>query len=226
MDNNYSIWNAYRNEYWPAHYLIDAQGTIRNRHFGEGKYEETEQIIRTLLKEAHQGRIVMDDDLVHVAGTGASVAPSESPRSPETYLGYARQENLASPEMIKRDAMQVYTAPGTLEADHWALSGRWLMSAESSRLQGAGGAISYHFRGRDLHLVLGARGGEPVRFKVTLDGVAPGSDHGVDVDDRGNGVIREQRLYQLIRQRGPIGNHIFRIEFEEEGAEAFAFTFG
>jgi cytochrome c biogenesis protein CcdA/thiol-disulfide isomerase/thioredoxin len=226
MDNQYAIWNAYKNQYWPAHYLIDAQGRIRDQHFGEGKYQETEQMIRDLLMEANQGRLAMDDELVQVAGSGATAAPSASARSPETYLGYARQENLSSPEAISKDAAANYSAPGTLDMNHWALSGKWLVTAESSALQDAGGAISYRFLGRDLHLVLGSRSGKPVRFKVTLDGAAPGADHGADIDAEGNGVIREQRLYQLIRQSGEIGAHTFRIEFPDAGAEAFAFTFG
>ncbi|MGC2048071.1 MAG: cytochrome c biogenesis protein CcdA [Gallionella sp.] len=226
MDNSYAIWNAYKNEYWPAHYLIDAQGRIRDRHFGEGKYRETEQMIRSLLKEAHQGVLAMDDELVQVTGSGATAAASASARSPETYLGYARQENLASPEAIRMDVAANYSAPRALDVNHWTLSGMWLVSAESSALQAEGGAISYRFRGRDLHLVLGTLNGKPVRFKVTLDGAMPGADHGVDIDAQGNGVIREQRLYQLIRQSGEIGVHTFRIEFPDEGAEAFAFTFG
>ena len=226
MDNQYAIWNAYKNEYWPAHYLIDAQGRIRDRHFGEGKYRETEQLIRSLLKEAHQGVLAMGDELAQVAGSGATAAASDTQRSPETYLGYARQQNLASPEAIRKDVAAQYSAPRALEVNQWALSGKWLMSAESSALQATGGAISYRFRGRDLHLVLGTLNGKPVRFRVTLDGAAPGADHGVDIDAQGYGLIREQRLYQLVRQQGITGEHTFRIEFPDAGAEAFAFTFG
>lgn len=226
MDNQYAIWNAYRNEYWPAHYLIDAQGRIRDQHFGEGKYQETEQMIRSLLKEAHPGVFATGDELVQVAGAGATAAASDAARSPETYLGYARQQNLVSPEAIKKDTPAQYSSPRTLKLDQWALSGKWRVSGESAALQESGGAISYRFHGRDLHLVLGSRSGNPVRFKVTLDGALPGADHGADIDAQGNGVIREQRLYQLIRQDGEIGDHIFRIEFQDAGAEAFAFTFG
>jgi hypothetical protein len=161
-----------------------------------------------------------------VAGSGATAAASDKQRSPETYLGYARQQNLASPEAIRKDVAANYSAPHALVVNHWALSGKWLMSAESSALHAAGGAISYRFRGRDLHLVLGSRSGKPVHFKVTLDGGAPGADHGVDIDAQGYGVIREQRLYQLVRQHEKTGEHTFRIEFPDEGAEAFAFTFG
>ncbi len=223
---HYTIWNAYNNQYWPAHYLIDAQGHIRDQHFGEGAYDETERMIQTLLREAHQGMPGMGEGLVQVAGSGVTAAPSDAKSSPETYLGYARQQNLVSPEAIKNDAIAHYSTPHVLEPDQWALSGNWLISAEAAVVQDAGGTISYRFRGRDLNLVLGSAGGRPLRFRVTLDGAVPGKDHGSDIDSRGNGVIREQRLYQLIRQRGKIGTHTFRIEFPDAGAQAFAFTFG
>jgi cytochrome c biogenesis protein CcdA/peroxiredoxin len=226
MDNQYAVWNAFSNKYWPAHYLIDANGLIRHQHFGEGAYQETEQMIQTLLKEAHQGVLAMSHELVQVAGTGATAAAVNMTSSPETYVGYARQRNLASPEAIRQDAAAQYSAPRELKTNQWALHGNWLVSAESTALQAPGGAISYRFQGRDLHLVLGSHSGKPVRFKVTLDGVAPGADHGADIDAQGNGVIREQRLYQLIRQRGKISAHTFRIEFLDADAEAFAFTFG
>jgi cytochrome c biogenesis protein CcdA/thiol-disulfide isomerase/thioredoxin len=226
MDNGYAIWNAFHNNVWPAHYLIDANGRIRDRHFGEGAYLETERKIQSLLREAHNGALVTGDSLVHVTGTGTTAAASDMYLSPETYVGYARQENLATPETIRHDVAAQYSAPASLEPDQWALSGRWVISEEAAVLQMAGGSISYRFRGRDLHLVMGARNHKPVRFKVTLDGVAPGADHGTDIDAQGNGVIREQRLYQLIRQRGGRGVHLFRIEFMDANAEAFAFTFG
>jgi cytochrome c biogenesis protein CcdA/thiol-disulfide isomerase/thioredoxin len=226
MDNQYAIWNAFSNQYWPAHYLIDAQGRIRHQHFGEGAYQETEQMIQTLLKEAHQGVLAMGDGLVQVAGSGAMSAAADRERSPETYVGYARQQNLASPEAIKQDVATQYSTPSALKLNQWGLNGLWLVSAESATLQASGGAISYRFQGRDLHLVLGSHNDKPVRFRVTLDGAAPGADHGADIDAQGNGVIREQRLYQLIRQSGKISAHIFRIEFLDTNAEAFAFTFG
>jgi len=225
MDNQYAIWNAYKNEYWPAHYLIDAQGKIRHQHFGEGAYQETEQMIQTLLKEASRGGLAMDEGLVQVAGEGATAAAAAvMERSPETYLGYARQQHLVSPEAVKKDVAAQYSMPRDLKPNQWALSGQWLVTAEAAALQTSGGAISYRFHGRDLHLVLGAR--KPVRFRVTLDGAAPGADHGADIDAQGNGVIREQRLYQLIRQSGKIAPRTFSIEFPDAGAEAFAFTFG
>ncbi len=225
LDNEYAIWNAYQNQYWPAHYLIDAQGRIRDQHFGEGAYAETEQMIQTLLKEAHRD-IALSSELVQVQGSGVTAAAADTARSPETYLGYARQENFASRETTQNDTAARYSVPRVLEPDQWALSGVWKVGRESAVLQTSGGAISYRFQGRDLHLVLGASNGKPLRFKVTLDGAAPGKDHGTDIDAAGNGVIREQRLYQLIRQRGEIRNRTFRIEFMDGGAEAFAFTFG
>ena len=226
MDNQFAIWNAYKNQYWPAHYLIDANGKIRHQHFGEGAYQETELMIQTLLKEAHHGVLATNEGLVQVAGSGATAAAAEIERSPETYLGYARQQNLASPEMIRKDVAAQYSAPRALKTNQWAFSGKWQVSAESAAVQASGGMISFRFQGRDLHLVLGARDGKPVRFKVTLDGVAPAADHGADIDAQGNGVIREQRLYQLIRQSGKIAARTFRIEFLDVDAEAFAFTFG
>ena len=226
MDNQYAIWNAFNNKYWPAHYLIDGQGRIRHQHFGEGAYQETEQMIQVLLKEGHQGVLAMSNGLVQVAGTGATAEADNMERSPETYIGYARQQNLASPETIKQDVSAQYSTPRELKTNQWALSGNWLVSAEASTLKASGGTISYRFQGRDLHLVLGSHNDKPLRFKVTLDGAAPGADHGVDTDAQGNGVIREQRLYQLIRQSGKASGHTFRIEFLDADSEAFAFTFG
>jgi thiol-disulfide isomerase/thioredoxin len=225
IDNQYAIWNAFKNEYWPAHYLIDAQGRIRNQHFGEGAYQETELRIQSLLKEANKD-LALSNEFVQVNATGATAAAEDMERSPETYVGYGRQENFASSEAIQKDASAHYSAPRALKTNHWALSGNWQVGKESAVLQNSVGAISYRFQGRDLHLVFGANGGKPVRFKVTLDGAAPGSNRGADIDAAGNGVIREQRLYQLIRQRGEIKNRTFRIEFPDGGAEAFAFTFG
>jgi len=225
LDNQYTIWNAFKNEYWPAHYLIDAKGKIRHQHFGEGAYQETEQMIQTLLKEAHQG-LELKADYVHAQGLGASAAAANTQRSPETYLGYTRQENFASPEAIQKDMPANYSSPQKLKVDAWSLSGKWQISHESATLKKPKGTISFHFQGRDLHLVLGSPNGKPVRFKITLDGKAPRESHGTDTDTQGYGVIHEQRLYQLVRQHGEIKDRIFRIEFLDAGAEAFAFTFG
>jgi cytochrome c biogenesis protein CcdA/thiol-disulfide isomerase/thioredoxin len=225
MDNQYALWNAFKNESWPAHYLIDGQGRIRDQHFGEGAYQETEQMIQILLKEAHHGDI-KSNTFVQVEGSGATAAATEMERSPETYIGYARQQNFASPEALKQNVAVQYSSPGVLKPDQWALNGKWMVSEEKATLKSSGGAISFQFQGRDLHLVLGTGNHKPVRFKVTLDGAAPGADHGTDIDAQGNGVIQEQRLYQLIRQSGKITIHTFRIQFLDTDAEAFAFTFG
>ena len=225
VDNQYAIWNAFQNQYWPAHYLIDAQGYIRHQHFGEGAYQETEQMIQSLLKEVHRD-LALNDGFVHIAGAGVTAVAADTQRSPETYLGYARQENLASPEAIKRDVPARYSTPRLLALNQWALSGDWKISKEAALLQTPGGAISYRFQGRDLHLVLGSKSGKPVRFRVTLDGKQPGADHGVDIDAQGNGEVRGQRLYQLVRQSGAFEERTFRIEFLDADAEVFAFTFG
>ncbi len=226
MDNQYTIWNAFKNDAWPAHYLIDAEGTIRQKHLGEGEYQETEQMIQLLLKEAHHGEQLKSEGFVHVAGTGTTAAATDMERSPETYLGYGRQQNFASPEAIKQDIAAQYSSPSSLKPDQWSLSGKWIISTEEVVLHTAGGAINFRFQGRDLHLVLGSENHKPVRFKVTVDGIPPGADHGTDIDSRGNGLIREHRLYQLIRQRGKNATHTFSITFLDDGAEAFAFTFG
>jgi cytochrome c biogenesis protein CcdA len=228
LDDQYAIWNAFSNRYWPAHYLVDARGYIRETHFGEGGYAETERMIQTLLKEASPGALAMGDATVRVKGSGAMAAAGagEVERSPETYIGFAREQNLASPEAVARDAVAQYSAPRSLRPDQWALDGRWRVSAEAATAQGAGAAISYRFQGRDLHLVLGSGTGKPVRFRVTLDGAPPGASRGTDVDAQGNGIIREQRLYQLIRLAGDGAAHTFRIEFLDGSAQAYAFTFG
>ncbi len=225
LDNKYAIWNAYENRYWPAHYLIDAHGRIRDEHFGEGAYVETERTIQALLKENHP-TLALGDSVVQVSGVGATAAPADTEPSPETYVGYARQQNLASPEEVRYDAPTSYSAPSSLKTDEWALSGTWQIGRESAWLKAKGGAISYRFHGRDLHLVLGSRNGKPLRFRVTLDGAPPGKDHGVDTDAQGGGVVREQRLYQLVRQSGGGGERTFRIEFLDADVEAYAFTFG
>ncbi len=242
IDNQYAIWKAYQNRYWPAHYLIDAQGRIRHQHFGEGAYQETEQMIQTLLKETHQD-LTFNNELVNVKGVGTTAATStkRQQQSPETYLGYARQKNMASPEALQQNTSAKYSAPTTLALHHWALQGNWKISSESATSQSAGGAIAYRFQGRDLHLVLGSHNdklNKPIRFKVTLDGKVPGTNHGTDIDAQGYGEIKGQRLYQLVRQKSNPStdtktktgtenqHHLFNIEFLDPGAEAFAFTFG
>jgi len=226
MDNKFAVWNTYSNQYWPAHYLFDSTGRQRYRHYGEGAYQETEKMIQSLLKEANQGVLVLGDELVKVAGAGTMAAAPKSANSPETYIGYARQKNLVSAEKVSQNVAAQYSSQRILKLNQWALSGVWQVAAESANALASGAAISYNFQGRDLHLVLGSHHGKPVRFRVTLDGVSPSADHGADIDAKGYGVIREQRLYQLVRQDGKTGSHIFRIEFLDVGAEAFAFTFG
>ena len=226
LDNDYAIWQAFHNQYWPAHYFVDAEGRIRGHHFGEGNYEESEQLIRTLLADAGQ------KDLPGMAGemasAGVQVASDEdNVGSPETYVGYARAENFASPGAFSHDAPKAYSAPDSLRLNQWALDGRWTVGDEMATLGTAKGGIVFRFHARDLHLVLGpGASGKPVRFRVTIDGKEPAQDHGSDIDTQGTGVVREQRLYQLIRQSGDIQDRTFSIEFEDAGVQAFAFTFG
>jgi len=223
IDNGNTIWRAFHNEYWPAHYFIDAKGRIRHHHFGEGSYEESERIIQELLAEARGAPV--NEGFVRVHGEGALASSVMSNvASPETYLGTNRQENFASPETVEENTAFDYTTPQTLALNQWALQGRWLLSGESAELLKAPGAITYRFHARDLHLVLGSE--KPVRFRILLDGKAPGVNHGTDTDAQGQGILNGQRLYQLIRQTGMVGTHIFTIEFLDPGAKAFAFTFG
>ncbi len=225
IDNDYAIWRAFNNEYWPAHYFIDAQGRIRHHHFGEGEYDEGERVIQQLLAEAG-GRTVAGG-LVAVSASGVEAAPDTGDvLSDETYVGYQRAEHFASKGGAVRDAPHAYSH-GALKLNDWALSGNWTVIPEHAALNAAGGAIAYRFHARDLHLVLGpSPDGKPVRFTVTIDGAAPGENHGSDVDAAGNGVVTSQRLYQLIRQKGAIGDHTFEIRFLDAGVWAYAFTFG
>jgi cytochrome c biogenesis protein CcdA/thiol-disulfide isomerase/thioredoxin len=225
LDNDYAIWKGFSNEYWPAHYFIDAQGRIRGHHFGEGEYAQSEDIIRQLLTEA--GYTHLPGGYVQPGATGTQAAASSARESsPETYVGYARSANFAGGKVAHDDAWD-YRAPATLLANHWALDGRWTVAEENARLERAGGRISYRFLGRDLHLVLGPDpSGKPVRFRVTIDGKPPGGDHGMDTDADGNGTVTEQRLYQLVRQARGTGERLFEITFLDPGVRAYAFTFG
>jgi thiol-disulfide isomerase/thioredoxin len=226
IDNDYAIWRAFNNEYWPALYFVDAQGHIRHHQFGEGEYEQSEMIIQQLLAEAGIGNI--GHGLVSVDGRGAEAAADwGSLKSPENYVGYERTENFASPGGAVWNKRHVYAAPARLELNHWALSGDWTVGKEAIALNQANGRIEYRFHARDLHLVMGpATRGTPVRFRVLMDGQPSGAAHGVDVDDQGNGTVTEQRMYQLIRQPQPIADRQFEIAFLDSGVEAFAFTFG
>jgi thiol-disulfide isomerase/thioredoxin len=226
IDNDYAIWDAFANHYWPALYLVDAQGRIRSHHFGEGAYEQSEMIIQQLLAEAGIGGIA--HELVSVDVQGAEAAADWGDlRSPENYVGSERTENFTSPGGAVLDTPRVYAAPARFSLNHWALSGEWTVEREATVLNTANGRIAYRFHARDLHLVMGpAARGTSVRFRVFLDGQPPGAAHGVDVDEQGNGTVTQQRLYQLIRQPKPIADRQFEIEFLDAGVEAFAFTFG
>jgi thiol-disulfide isomerase/thioredoxin len=226
IDNDYAIWDAFNNHYWPALYLVDAQGRIRSHQFGEGAYEQSEMILQQLLAEAGIGGIA--HELVSVDAQGAEAAADWGDlRSPENYLGDARTENFASPGGAVLDQPRVYAAPARFSLNHWALAGDWTVEREATVLNKANGRIAYRFHARDLHLVMGpAARGTSVRFRVFIDGQAPGAAHGIDVDEQGNGTVTEQRLYQLIRQPKPIADRQFEIEFLDAGVEAFVFTFG
>jgi cytochrome c biogenesis protein CcdA/thiol-disulfide isomerase/thioredoxin len=225
LDNDYAIWKGFSNEYWPAHYFIDTQGRIRHHHFGEGEYAQSEDVIRQLLTEAEQKDL--PGGYVQPGAQGAEAAGSgDAMRSPETYVGYARAANFAGGKVAHDDAW-TYHAPDTLMVNQWALDGRWTVRDENARLDNANGRIVYRFRGRDLHLVLGpGNDGKPVRFRVTVDGKTPGADHGMDIDNDGNGTVTSQRLYQLIRQASGTGERTFEITFLDPGVQAYAFTFG
>ncbi len=224
VDNDYAIWRAFHNQYWPAHYFIDAKGFIRHMHAGEGNYDESERVIQQLLAEAGKGVGLMP--LVSVSGAGAEAASNGEVRSPETYVGYDRAENFISTGGAVQDAPHVYNL-GTPKLNEWGLTGDWTVGEEHAALNAKDGGIVYRFHARDLHLVLGpAADGKPIRFRVTLDGAAPGENHGTDINAQGYGTITGQRLYQLIRQKGEITERTFKIEFLDPGAQAYAFTFG
>jgi thiol-disulfide isomerase/thioredoxin len=231
VDNEHVIWRAFKNQYWPALYFIDAQGRVRHQHFGEGSYEQSEMIIQRLLNEAGAGSI--GDGLVSVDARGLEAAADwGSLKSPENYVGFERTQNFASPGGALLDKPRVYELPARLRLNEWALSGDWTVKKETAALNKANGGIAYRFHARDLHLVMGpaalgpAAPGTSVRFRVLIDGRPPGAAHGIDVDEQGYGTVTEQRLYQLIRQPKPIADRQFQIEFLGPGVEAFAFTFG
>ena len=224
IDNDYAIWRAFGNRYWPAHYFIDANGRVRYQHFGEGDYAGSERVIRALLAQAHPGRDLGGMSVVRASGVQAARAGGR--KSPETYIGYARAARSVARPAVTKDKAATYAAdPAAL--DQWGLAGRWTVGPEHAALDAAGGRILYRFHARDLHLVLGpGADGKPVRFRVTIDGRQPGPDHGSDIDAAGNGIVREQRLYQLVRTAGPVADHSFAIDFLDPGVQAFSFTFG
>ena len=226
VDNDYAIWRAFSNQYWPAHYFIDANGNIRHTHFGEGEYDVSERVIQALLAEA--GSTGLPARFVEPTPDGAALGSDLiSVLTHETYIGHARADNFASPGGQVPAAPHDYALPLRVGINQWALAGRWTIGEEDAALNAAPGKIVMHFQARDLHLVLGpGPGGNAVRFRVRLDGAEPGTDAGSDLDAAGAGVVEEHRLYQLIRQKGPVRNRTFEIEFLDPGVTAYAFTFG
>ncbi|QQC66120.1 cytochrome c biogenesis protein DipZ [Paraburkholderia ginsengisoli] len=229
IDNNYAIWRAFNNQYWPAHYFVDAQGQIRYHHFGEGDYAESEKVIQQLLAEAgHANATKVSLGIAGMSAQGVQAAADNADlQSPETYVGYQRADNFASPGGAAQDTLHTYAAPSRPAVNEWGLAGAWTVGAESANLAAAHGRIVYRFHARDLHLVLGpGANGKPVRFRVSVDGAAPGAAHGADTAADGSGIVTEQRLYQLVRQTGDVKDHTFSIEFLDPGVQAYAFTFG
>jgi thiol-disulfide isomerase/thioredoxin len=225
IDSDHSIWSAFHNEYWPADYFVDRTGRIRYHHFGEGEYDKSERVIQALLRE--NGAVDLAANLVSISADGVEAPPSEDVQSPETYIGYRRAERFESPGRLVQDSRRIYSPPESPSLNQWGLSGSWNVGDESAVSQAASAKIVFRFHSRDLHMVLGpAKTGKPVRFKVRLDGAAPGDDCGVDSTPNGAGEVREPRLYQLIRQSGEVGDRTFEIEFLDPGVQAFSFTFG
>jgi thiol-disulfide isomerase/thioredoxin len=219
IDNDYEIWNAFANRYWPALYFVSADGRIRDQHFGEGRYDESELVIQRLLDVARE--------LVSVEGVGVEAeADWFNLRTPETYLGYGRGQYFASPGGPALDERRAYEIPSGLPGNRWALAGEWTIGCERVVLHDGPGTIAYRFQARDAHLVLSSTARQPIPFRVLLDGEVPGPSHGVDVDEGGNGVLRDGRLYQLVRERDAVRQRTLEITFLEPGAEAYAFTFG
>ena len=226
IDSNYRVWQAFRNEYWPAQYVIDGKGRIRYHHVGEGGYNEVERVIQRLLKD--NGATGLNGSTVSISAEGVEAPPGIGTEgSSETYIGYRQAEHFASPEQLTQDSPKTYKPPAKLDLDQWGLSGSWSVGAESAVLRAAPGRIVFRFHSRDLHLVLGpTKDGRPVRFRVKLDGIAPGDNCGSDSAPDGTGEVREPRLYQLIRQKNQIRDRTFEIEFLDPGVQAFAFMFG
>jgi thiol-disulfide isomerase/thioredoxin len=225
MDSNYRIWQNFNNQYWPGFYIIDAKGQIRYEHFGEGAYGDSERVIQELLKE--NGATDLDWNLVNDSAYGVEAPPSGDEESPESYIGYHQAERFSSPERLDHDKQRIYSPPAVLRLNHWGLSGSWNVNAESAVSQAPSGRIIFRFHSRDLHLVMApTKDGKPVRFRVTLDGQAPGADCGTDAAPDGTGEVREPRLYQLIRQKGSVKDRTFEIEFLDPGVHALDFTFG
>jgi thiol-disulfide isomerase/thioredoxin len=226
IDNDYAVWTAFDNHYWPALYVVDAQGQIRHHHFGEGDYQQSEMVLQQLLTEADVDGIDPNPVTVQPAGVEAA-ADWDSLWSPENYLGSERTEYFASPNGAVLGTRHGYAVPGRLQLNHWALGGDWTVERRAVVLHQAGGRIAYRFHARDVNLVMAPPApGSLVRFQVRLDGQHPGAAHGTDVDDHGNGTLTQPRLYQLIRQPGPIADRSLEITFLDPGVQAYAFTFG
>jgi thiol-disulfide isomerase/thioredoxin len=227
VDNDYAIWSGFFNNYWPADYFIDANGSVRGHEFGEGHYEKSERLIQQLLAQAGYHDVPSGYVTAHGTGIEAAAASEADVQSPETYIGFERAQNFKSPQSIAKGQATTYSVPEVLQLNQWALGGSWMEDKEKAVLAKAPGRIAFRFHARDLHLVLGPTAeGAPVRFRVSIDGAAPGLDHGVDTDAKGEGIVTEQRLYQLIRQSGAVREHTFTIEFLTPGVQAFSFTFG
>ncbi|MGX7680273.1 redoxin domain-containing protein [Jatrophihabitans sp. DSM 45814] len=226
IDNEYEIWRAFSNHYWPALYFVDSSGQVRAQQFGEGEYQQSEAIIQQLLAET--GRAEIGGELVSVDARGVEAAADwGNLRSSESYVGYERADDFAAVGGAIVDQRHVYAPPSYLNLNHWALAGDWTIQQQSALLNEAGGQIAYRFHARDLHLVMGpATANTSVRFRVLIDGEPPGTAHGVDIDQQGNGVVTDQRLYQLIRQAGAVVEHLFEITFADPGVQAYVFTFG
>ena len=225
IDNDFKIWRAFQNSYWPAHYFIDAKGQVRHHHFGEGDYLKSEKVVQDLLAEA--GRDEAKKTTVRPDVSGAEAAPDlANIRSSETYIGYQRASNFISPEGLKADVTENYSKAKP-NLNEWGLTGVWTVGPDRGTLNQPGGSVTYRFSARDLHLVLGPSAyGDPVRFQVTIDGKPPGESHGADVDRNGIGTVKETRLYQLVRQKGEVLERTFEVRFLDPGVEAFVFTFG
>jgi thiol-disulfide isomerase/thioredoxin len=219
VDNDYTIWSAFDNNYWPALYFVDKEGTIRDQQFGEGRYEQSEHVIQRLLG--------LERELVRVEGPGVE-APADWDHlgTPETYLGYGRGQGFSSADGSALDKRHAYELPHRLPVNHWALAGEWTIGPENVTLDQAGGSIACRFHARDAHLVASAGTREPIPFRVLLEGEVPGESHGVDVDEEGNGLLRDGRLYQLVREHDAVHERTLEITFLEPGAEAYSFTFG
>ncbi|WP_410811131.1 redoxin domain-containing protein [Micromonospora sp. 067-2] len=219
VDNDHTIWNAFDNHYWPALYFVDTDGVIRDDHFGEGRYEQSERVLQQLLG--------IEREPVAVDGLGPEAeADWDNLRTPETYLGFGRGEDFASPNGAVLDERRAYELPESLSLNQWGLAGEWTIGVENVVVDRAGGSVAVRFHARDAHLVLAPGAGSSIPFRVLLDGEPPGPSHGVDVDSDGNGVLQDGRLHQLVRQNGAVRERTLEITFGEPGAEAYAFTFG